>query len=147
MKVILLEDVKNVGKKGEIKEVKPGYARNSLIPKKLAIEANAQNLKIWEDEEAAKKELDEKNTKLAEQMKKDLEKEVIKMQFKGGSTGKLFGSVTNIDIAQKLKEQKNIELDKRKIELKSTIKQAGMYNVKVKLYGPVEANVKIEVVV
>lgn len=147
MKVILLEDVKNVGKKGEIKEVKPGYARNSLIPKKLAIEANAQNLKQWEEEEAAKKELYEKNTKLAEQTKKDLEKEVIKMQFKGGSTGKLFGSVTNIDIAQKLKEQKNIELDKRKIELKNTIKQAGIYNVKVKLYGPVEANIKIEVVV
>ena len=147
MKVILLEDVKNVGKKGEIKDVKPGFARNSLLPKNLAIEASKENLKAWEEEQQRLKELDEQNTKEAEEMKKDLEKEVIKLHFKGGSTGKLFGSVTNIDIANKISEEKGIEIDKRKIDLKKAIKEAGVYDVKIKLYGSVEANVKIEVVV
>lgn len=147
MKVILLEDVKNVGKKGEIKEVKPGFARNSLLPKNLAIEASKENMKAWEEEQKRLKELDEQNTLEAEEMKKNLEKEVIKLHFKGGSTGKLFGSVTNIDIANKISEEKGIEIDKRKIDLKKVIKEAGIYDVKIKLYGSVEANVKIEVVV
>lgn len=147
MKVILLEDVKNVGKKGEIKEVKPGFARNSLLPKNLAIEASKENMKAWEEEQKRLKELDEQNTLEAEEMKKNLEKEVIKLHFKGGSTGKLFGSVTNIDIANKISEEKGIEIDKRKIDLKKSIKEAGIYDVKIKLYGSVEANVKIEVVV
>ena len=91
--------------------------------------------------------LSSRNTLEAEEMKKNLEKEVIKLHFKGGSTGKLFGSVTNIDIANKISEEKGIEIDKRKIDLKKAIKEAGIYDVKIKLYGSVEANVKIEVVV
>lgn len=147
MKVILLEDVKNVGKKGEIKEVKPGFARNALLPKNLAIEASKENMKNWEEEQERLRLEDEKNTEEAKQIKADLEKEVIKIKFKGSENGKLFGSVTNIDIQEKIKELKGYDLDKRKIELKKAIKEAGVYDVKIKLYGNVDASVKIEVVV
>lgn len=147
MKVILLEDVKNVGKKGEIKEVKPGFARNALLPKNLAIEASKENMKNWEEEQERIRLEDEKNTEEAKNIKADLEKETIKIKFKGSENGKLFGSVTNIDIQDKIKELKGYDLDKRKIELKKSIKEAGVYDVKIKLYGNVDANVKIEVVV
>lgn len=147
MKVILLEDVKNVGKKGEIKEVKPGFARNALLPKNLAIEASKENMKNWEEEQERIRIEDEKNTEEAKNIKADLEKETITIKFKGSENGKLFGSVTNIDIQEKIKELKGYDLDKRKIELKKAIKEAGVYDVKIKLYGNVEANVKIEVVV
>lgn len=147
MKVILLEDVKNVGKKGEIKEVKPGFARNALLPKNLAIEASKENMKKWEEEQERIRIEDKKNTEEAKNIKADLEKETIKIKFKGSENGKLFGSVTNIDIQDKIKELKGYDLDKRKIELKKAIKEAGVYDVKIKLYGSIDANVKIEVVV
>lgn len=147
MKVILIEDVKKIGKKGEIKEVKPGYARNALFPKNLAIEATSENMKEWEAEQAELKRLDAENKAQAEEMKKALEKKKIIIKWKGGSSGKLFGSVNSPEIADAIKEELGLDIDRKKIDLKSPIKETGDYEVTVKLYGATNANVKLEVVI
>lgn len=147
MKVILIEDVKKIGKKGEIKEVKPGYARNALFPKNLAIEATPENMKEWEAEQAELKRLDAENKAQAEEMKKALEKKKIIIKWKGGSSGKLFGSVNSPEIADAIKEDLGLDIDRKKIDLKSPIKETGDYEVTVKLYGATNANVKLEVVI
>ncbi|WP_296255906.1 50S ribosomal protein L9 [uncultured Ezakiella sp.] len=147
MKVILIEDVKKIGKKGEIKEVKPGYARNALFPKNLAIEATPENMKEWEAEQAELKRLDAENKAQAEEMKKALEKKKIIIKWKGGSSGKLFGSVNSPEIADAIKEDLGLDIDRKKIDLKSPIKETGDYEVTVKLYGATNAKVKLEVVI
>lgn len=147
MKVILIEDVKKIGKKGEIKEVKPGYARNALFPKNLAIEATPENMKEWEAEQAELKRLDAENKAEAQEMKKALEKKKIIIKWKGGSSGKLFGSVNSPEIADAIKEELGLDIDRKKIDLKSPIKETGDYEVTVKLYGATNANVKLEVVI
>ena len=147
MKVILIEDVKKIGKKGEIKEVKPGYARNALFPKNLAIEATPENMKEWEAEQAELKRLDAENKAQAEEMKKALEKKKIIIKWKGGNSGKLFGSVNSPEIADAIKEELGLDIDRKKIDLKSPIKETGDYEVTVKLYGTTNANVKLEVVI
>ena len=147
MKVILIEDVKKIGKKGEIKEVKPGYARNALFPKNLAIEATPENMKEWEAEQAELKRLDAENKAQAEEMKKALEKKKIIIKWKGGSSGKLFGSVNSPEIADAIKEELGLDIDRKKIDLKSPIKETGDYEVTVKLYGATNAKVKLEVVI
>lgn len=147
MKVILIEDVKKIGKKGEIKEVKPGYARNALFPQNLAIEATPENMKEWEAEQAELKRLDAENKAQAQEMKKALEKKKIIIKWKGGSSGKLFGSVNSPEIADAIKEELGLDIDRKKIDLKSPIKETGDYEVTVKLYGATNANVKLEVVI
>lgn len=147
MKVILLEDVKSIGKKGEICEVKPGYARNLLFPKGLALEASDANMKVWREQQAEMKRLDAENTREAEAMKALLESGVIRIEAKGGSAGKLFGSITSMEIAEKIEAQKGMAIDRKKILLKSPIKSTGTYTVPVKLYGSVSADVTVEVVI
>lgn len=143
MKVILLEDVKNVGKKGALINAKDGYARNFLFPKNLAIEATPTNLKNLEN---AKKLQEEKEKEIFEEAKK-LEEELMKitivMKSKAGENGKLFGSITTKEIAETLETDKGINIDKRKFELDETIKSVGEYSVKVRLHPKVVAKMNV----
>ncbi|HCO19408.1 MAG TPA: 50S ribosomal protein L9 [Tissierellales bacterium] len=146
MKVILLKEVKGMGKEGDLVNSKDGYARNYLIPRNMAIEATSENLRKWEEakkQEAAKKkqELEEANA-----LKERLEKLTVEVKAKGGSGGRLFGSITSQDIAAALKEQHGVDIDKRKIEMKDNIKNAGVTEVDLKLYPEVSAKLKVNVV-
>lgn len=145
MKVIMLEDVKSIGKKGELVDVKPGHARNMLIPQKKAIEATSENLKAWEEEQKRLKEEDEKNTQEALKLKELLEKSSLTIKAKGGASGKLFGAVTNKEIAEELEKSKNIKIDKKNIILKNPIKDAQKTTVTIKLYSNVSASLEVDV--
>ncbi len=145
MKVIMLEDVKSIGKKGELVDVKPGHARNMLIPQKKAIEATSENLKAWEEEQKRLKEEDEKNTQEALKLKELLEKSSLTIKAKGGASGKLFGAVTNKEIAEELEKSKNIKIDKKNIILKNPIKDAQKTSVTIKLYSNVSASLEVDV--
>ena len=146
MKVILLSDIKGVGKKDEIINAADGYARNYLLPKKLAVEANAENMtKLNNKKEAAsfKKDVEKQN---AEELAKKLKGIMLKLKVKAGENGKIFGGITAKEISDNLKSQYNFEIDKKKIELKETIKTLGEFNVSVKLFEGVVASLKIQVI-
>lgn len=146
MKVILLENVKGVGKKDEIINANDGYARNFLLPKKLAVEANNQNLaKLKSKQESNEhKKMTEKQE--AENLAKKLEKIILKIQVKAGENGKIFGGVTAKEIAEQLQKQHNFKVDKKKIDLKETIKQTGMFTIDLKLCEGVNAKLKIHII-
>ena len=146
MKVILLDNVKGVGKKDEIINANDGYARNFLIPKKLAVEANNSNLaklKSKQDSNAFKKEEERKK---AIEIKEKLEKITLKISVKAGENGKIFGGVTSKEISEKLKNDYKIDLDKKKIDLKETIKMTGVFTVDLKLFEGVSGKLKLNVV-
>lgn len=146
MKVILLQDVKGKGKKGQLLEVSDGYARNFMLPKKLAIEAtpDAVNTMRMNDKAAAEKAAKERAEAL--EISKKLREMTLTVTAKGGGAGRLFGSVTNQEIADALKAKSGIALDKRKIVLSDTIKSVGTYTVTCKLGYEISAplTVKIE---
>lgn len=145
MKVILLKDVKGQGKKGEIVNVSDGYARNYLFPRNLAQEATAQNLnsaQVKQEAAAHKKEMEKKN---AQEMAKQLENKGVVIKAKCGSTGRLFGAITNAEIAEALNQQTGLELDKKKVVLANPIKELGEYTVTVKLYAGVQATIGLKV--
>ncbi|MGO1580557.1 MAG: 50S ribosomal protein L9 [Peptoniphilaceae bacterium] len=145
MKIILLKDVKNLGKKDDLIEAKDGYARNFLFPRKMAIEANDENLEQWKRDRKEEEEEERANIKKYNEIKKELEKKKIKILAKAGENGRLFGAITSNDIKNALEEQAKIEVDKKKIELEGNIKTEGIKTVSVKLYKDIVANVKIEV--
>lgn len=145
MKVILLENVKGVGKKDEVINANDGYARNYLLPKKLAVEANNQNmsnLKSKQDSNTFKKQEEKKK---AEEIKEKLSKLNLKIQVKAGENGKIFGGVTAKEISEQLEKQHKISIDKRKIELKETIKTLGTTIVEIKLFEGVIGSLKVSV--
>lgn len=145
MKVILLEDVKGVGKKDQIIDANDGYAKNFLLPKKLAVLADKNNLtkmdNIKKIEDAKRQEEYDNAVALG----KEIESKTLKINVKLGSNGKLFGTVTNKEIASALKEQSNIEIDKKKIILSSPIKTLGEKEVTVKLHPKVSVTLKISI--
>ena len=146
MKVILLQDVKGKGKKGQMLEVSDGYARNYMLPRKLAIEAtaDAMNTKKMNDKAAAEKEAKERAEAL--ETSRRLREMTLTVTARGGGAGKLFGSVTNQEIADALKAKTGIALDKRKIVISDPIKNVGTYTVQCKLGYEISAplTVKIE---
>ena len=146
MKVILLDNIKGVGKKDEIINASDGYARNFLFPKKLAVEANNENMsKLNNKKEAANYKKDIEKQK-AEDLSKKLKGIMLKIKVKSGENGKIFGGVTAKEISENLKEQYGFEIDKKRIELKDTIKTLGEFNVTVKLFEGVIANLRVEVI-
>lgn len=145
MKVILTKDVKAQGKKGDLIDVSDGYARNFLLPKGFAIEASKQAMNELEGKRGAeqyRRNLEEEKARnIAERMKEI----TVNLQAKAGAGGKLFGSITSKDVADALKAQFNIDIDKRKFELKDGIKTCGVTNVTVKLYPQITGTFKVNV--
>jgi len=143
MKVILLEDIKGVGKKGEIINASDGHARNFLLPKGMALEANKKNLDELErkqksDESKRKQELEQ-----ATALKDEIEKESVKIEVQAGASGKLFGAVTNKEIAASLEAQRNISVDKKKIDIKKAFNSVGEYVADVRLHPNVVAKLSV----
>lgn len=146
MRVILQQDVKKVGKKGEIVEVSEGYGRNFLLPKKYAVEANASNVNVAN---AQKNSADRKKQQMKDEavlMAAQLAKIEVTIPVKVGENGKLFGSVTGKDVADVLQQSFNIELDKRKIEIKGDVKGLGNYDAVIKVHPEITSTIKVHIV-
>ena len=145
MKVILMQDVKSIGKKGELKEVSDGYARNFLLPRKLAKEANAQAMNEFKNAEAAKEYKVKVETEKAQENAKALSGKTVKISAKAGQNGKLFGSVTAKELAEEIGRQYGVEVDKRKIVLENDIKAFGTYSFDLKFYNGIIATMSVVV--
>ena len=145
MKVILTQDIRGKGKRGQMIEVSDGYARNSLLPKKLAQEANADNLNTMRMNDKATQERQAKERAEALEISKKMKDFTVTVTAKGGGAGRLFGSVTNTEIADALEQQQSIRLDKRKIVLDEPIKTTGVYTVKCKLGYEITGDLKVQV--
>ena len=146
MKVILLADVKGQGKKDQIVEVSDGYARNFLFPKKLAVAADAKSLNEAKNKEASKQHKIETEKAEANAIAAKLENINLVLEYTAGGDAKLYGAVTNKDIADKLKSAHNIDIDKRKITLPSPVKTFGEFTADAKLYTDISAKIKFTVV-
>lgn len=146
MKVILLKDVNKLGRQGDLVDVADGYARNYLMPNNLAKEATKGNVKQLKHERKAIEKKEQQELENAKKLAKDLSNKVIELKAKSGQQGKLFGSVTTKDIAEALKKQHNVAVDKRKIQLQDAIKTLGTYEVNVKLAPEIEAKIRVRVV-
>jgi large subunit ribosomal protein L9 len=146
MKVILQEEVKKLGKKGDVIEVSEGYARNFLLPKKLAVEATATNLNSVSQQKASEARKQQRAIDEAKLMAAQLSKVEVTIAVKTGEGGKLFGAVTVKDIADAIEAQHKIELDKRKIELKDTIKAVGTYPVTIKVHPEITSRIQVHII-
>lgn len=146
MKVILQQEVKKLGKKGDVLEVSEGYARNFLLPKRYAVEANASNLNAIKQQKQSEERKQQQATDEAQLMAAQLSKLEVTIPVKTGEGGKLFGSVTGKDIADALKAQHHIELDRRKIEVKEGIKGLGDYDAVIRVHPEITSKIKVHIV-
>lgn len=146
MKVILLEDVKKLGKKDEIIEVSSGYARNFLIPNKKAIVADNVNLNKLEGKKSKESHLKELSLEHAKKIKEIIEKEVLVIYAKKGKDDRLFGTITSSEIAKELKKKYDVDIEKKKIIVENAIKVVGEYVVTVKLEQGVIADLKVDII-
>lgn len=145
MKVILLEDVKSLGKKGELVNVNDGYARNFILPKKLGLEATPKNLNDLKLQKANEAKIAAEQLEAAKQLAEELKEMQVKLTIKTGEGGRTFGSVSTKEIAQAAKEQLKLELDKKKMQLDEAIKSVGTHMVPIKLHPQVTASLKVVV--
>ena len=145
MKVILLKDVKGTGKKGEIKEVSDGYARNFLLPKKLAVPADTANIKELNEKNKSQELNAQKEYDAAVELGKKMEEINVVIYAKAGDGGRLFGSITSKDIAEQIKKQHSIEVDKRKITLDEPIRVLGSRFVEIKIHQKVTTRLRVDV--
>lgn len=146
MKVILLEDVKSLGKKGEIVNVSDGYARNAILPKKLGVEATSKNLNDLKLQNQHADKVAQENYENAQALAKEIEEKKVQVKIKTGEGGKIFGSVSTKEIAIAAKEQTGLQLDKKKMQLSDAIKALGTYEVPVKLHPKVTAKLTVQVI-
>ena len=145
MKVILSQDVKKLGKKGEIVEVQEGYGRNFLLPRKLAVLATAQSMNVAKQQAGSKARKEAMATDEAKLMASQLEKVEVTIPVRIGEGGKLFGSVTGKDVSDDLKKQ-NIDIDKKKISIKDNITGTGVYEAVIKVHPAITSTVKVNIV-
>ena len=146
MKVILMEDVKKLGKKGEIIEVNDGYARNFILKKNLGLEATGKNLNDLKLQQKNAEKVAKEKLEAAQAVAKDLEDKSITVKIQAGVEGKVFGSISSKEIALEAKKQLNMEIDKKKIVIADAIKSLGTYNVNIKLHKDVVGTLAVKVV-
>ncbi|MGN1187779.1 MAG: 50S ribosomal protein L9 [Lachnospiraceae bacterium] len=145
MEIILLQDVKALGKKGEKVSVSEGYARNFILPKKLGMEANAKNLNDLKLQKAYEDKMAAEALAKAKELAKELEDKMVVVKIKSGKDGRVFGSVSSKEIAEALKAQHNIDIDKKKMVINDAIKALGNYEVVCKLHKDVTAKLVVKV--
>ncbi|MEG0072944.1 MAG: 50S ribosomal protein L9 [Clostridia bacterium] len=146
MKIVLLQDIKGLGKKLQVIEASEGYARNYLIPRKMAKLADNKSVSEAKSKVESEKYKKEQEIKKANEVKSILEKETLEFKIKVGKEGRLFGSITDKEIAERIKETHQIKIDKKKVTVKVPIKSLGVYTAEAKLYEGIVANVKISVI-
>ena len=145
MKIILLQDEKKLGKKGDIIEASDGYARNYILPKKIGVEATGKNMNDLKLQKANDAKVAKEQLEAAQALSKELETKQVLVKLKAGEGGKTFGSVSSKEIAAALKEQHHLEIDKKKIQLPEALKSIGSYEVSVKLHPQVNAKLNVKI--
>lgn len=143
--MILLEDVKSLGKKGDVVNINDGYARNFVLPKKLGVEANNKNLNDLKLQKAKEEKIARQQLEAAQAFAKEMEEDAVVLSIKAGEGGRTFGSVSSKEIAQAYKEQKGKEIDKKKIVLPEPIRSFGVFEVGVKLHPKVTGTLRVKV--
>ena len=146
MKVILIKDVKSLGKEGDLVNAKTGYARNFLLPNGLAIEATNENMKNWKEEKKKQELQRQEDVKKAQELKDQIENTKLEIKTKVGKGDRLFGAITTKDIAEALQKQAGISVDKKKIELKENIRSLKSTTVPIRVYPEIVANLQVEIV-